>query len=314
MSIFAADMWLALAFLSAALLGIYDVSKKAAVKDNAVIPVLLLNVFFESIIFLPFLIDSAGGFGWFAGTPFDTTPCPPGTEQLPLYKAHLLLVGKSVIVLSSWILGYFGLKHLPITIVGPINALRPVLVLIGAIFIFGERLNLMQWLGVALGFTSLFLLSLSSKKEKIDFRRNKWIWCTFGSVIIATGSALYDRFLMNHLSPLFVQGWYVMYQLMMMTVVLMVVWYPTRKTTTPFHWSWAIPLVAVFIASADVAYLTALRSEGSMISVISLIRRGSVIVSFIFGALLFKEKNLRAKALDLALILLGMVIIWLGSR
>lgn len=307
-------MWLALAFISAALLGVYDVSKKAAVRENAVIPVLLLNVLFECLIFLPFTIDSAFGFGWFAGTPFDTVPCPPGAMQIPLFRAHMLLVLKSVIVLSSWILGYFGLKHLPITIVGPINAIRPVLVLLGAIFIFGERLNWIQWTGVAMAFVSLFMLSCSSRKDKIDFFRDKWIWLTLGSVLMATVSALYDRFLMNRLSPLFVQGWYVPYQLLMMSVVLLVVWYPTRKETTPFHWSWAIPLVAVFIASADVAYLMALSTEGSMISVISLIRRGSVIVSFALGALIFKEKNLKAKALDLLFILAGMIVIWLGSR
>ena len=55
---------------------------------------------------------------------------------------------ESVIVLSSWILGYFGMKNLPITIVGPINATRPVMVLVGALVVFGERLNFYQWIGV----------------------------------------------------------------------------------------------------------------------------------------------------------------------
>ena len=50
-----------------------------------------------------------------------------------------------------------------------------------------------------------------------------------------------------------------------------------------------------------------------MISVVSLVRRSSVIISFICGAIIFKERNLRAKALDLALILLGMIFIWIGT-
>jgi multidrug transporter EmrE-like cation transporter len=45
-----------------------------------------------------------------------------------------------------------------------------------------------------------------------------------------------------------------------------------------------------------------------------MIRRGSVVVSFLFGALIFHEKNLKSKALDLALVLLGMVFLYLGSR
>ena len=123
-------MWLALAFVSAALLGFYDTSKKASLKNNAVLPVLLLNTIFSTLIFSPFLIDSIGGYGWFSGT---------ATTDL---RAHLLVVLKAVIVLSSWICGYFGLKHLPLTIVGPINATRPVLVLVGAMLFFGERLNI----------------------------------------------------------------------------------------------------------------------------------------------------------------------------
>lgn len=51
-------MWLLLAFLSAALLGFYDVFKKQSLKDNAVIPVLFLNTLFSSLIFLPFIVLS----------------------------------------------------------------------------------------------------------------------------------------------------------------------------------------------------------------------------------------------------------------
>ena len=58
----------------------------------------------------------------------------------------------------------------------------------------------------------------------------------------------------------------------------------------------------------------ALTFDDAMISIVSMIRRGSVVVSFLFGALVFHEKNLRSKAFDLLLVLLGMVFLWLGSR
>ena len=89
---------------------------------------------------------------------------------------------------------------------------------------------------------------------------------------------------------------------------------PKRHASTPFHWSWAIPLISVFLSLADFAYLMALRDPDAMISVVSMVRRGSVVVSFACGALLFRERNLRAKAVDLILILVGMVFLWLGSR
>lgn len=299
-------MWLTLAFASAALLGLYDAAKKKALTDNAVLPVLLLNTLFSSLIFLPTIIAAESGLEWFDGTILASAS---GTRE-----AHALVAIKSAIVLTSWIFGYFGIKHLPITIVGPINATRPVMVLVGAMLLFGERLNGYQWTGVGLALASLFMLSRSSRREGVDFVHNRWILCVALAALTGAASGLYDKFIMSRLDAVFVQGWYNLYQLAMMSVVVAILWLPRRRETTPFHWSWAIPLISLFLSLADFAYLMALRDGQAMISVVSMIRRGSVVISFLCGALLFRERNLRAKAVDLAFILIGMVFLWLGSR
>jgi transporter family protein len=308
-------MWLVLAFVSATFLGFYDTSKKASLKGNAVLPVLFLNTVFSTLIFSPFLLDYISGFGWFSGTFLDTAPFT--SEQAissQMVRAHLLVVLKAFIVLSSWICGYFGLKHLPLSIVGPINATRPVLVLVGATLIFGERLNPYQWAGVLVTILSVFLMSRTGKKENIDFKSNKWIWCLAGAVLMGAVSGLYDKFIMKQLSPMFVQSWFNFYQMIIMAVICGLLWYPRRKESTPFTWRWSIPLISLFICIADFAYFTSLNDPESMISVVSLVRRSSVIVSFACAALIFKERNLRAKAVDLALILIGMAFIWIGTR
>ena len=298
-------MWLSLAFLSAALLGLYDVAKKRSLTGNAVMPVLLLNTLFSSLIFLPTILSAEFGLGWFDATPLASAP---GTAQ-----AHLLVLVKSSIVLVSWIFGYFGMKHLPITIVGPINATRPVLVLLGALLLFGERLNAWQWTGVLLALASLVLLSRSGRREGVDFRHNIWILCLAVAAVTGAASGLYDKYIMSRLDAAFVQSWYNLYQLGMMTVVTALLWWPRRRES-PFHWCWSIPLISIFLSAADFAYFCALREEGALIAVVSMVRRGSVIVSFLCGALLFHERNLRSKAVDLALILVGMFFLWLGSR
>ncbi len=299
-------MWLSLAFASAALLGLYDAAKKKALTGNAVLPVLLLNTFFCSLFFLPAILSAECGFGWFDGTVLESS-C--GT-----LRAHGLVVLKSAIVLTSWIFGYFGMKHLPLTIVGPINATRPVLVLLGALLIFGERLNASQWAGVLLALVSLFLLGRSSRREGVDFAHNRWILCIAAAALTGAASGLYDKYIMTRLDPVFVQSWYNLYQFLMMAVVVGILWWPRRGHTTPFRWSWAIPFISIFLSAADFAYLYALRDSDAMISVVSMIRRGSVVVSFLCGAALFHERNLRSKAVDLAFILVGMFFLWLGSR
>lgn len=305
-------MWLAYAFLSATLLGFYDVFKKQSLKNNAVIPVLFLNTLFSSLIFLPFIVLSS------TSSALDGSIFYVPSSDWEVQKYVLL---KSCIVLSSWIFGYFGMKNLPITIVGPINATRPVMVLVGALLVFGERLNLYQWIGVLMAIFSFFMLSRSGKKEGIDFKHNKWIFFVVLASMLGAVSGLYDKYLMAPLDQggigldrMVVQSWYNIYQFFMMGTMLLLLWVPNRKKTTPFHWHWAIILISVFLSAADFVYFYALSLDGAMISIVSMIRRGSVIVSFIFGAMAFREKNLKSKAVDLLLVLIGMVFLYLGSR
>lgn len=300
-------MWILLAFLSATLLGFYDVFKKKSLKDNAVLPVLFLNTVFSSLIFLPFILISAFAPSWLSQQEMLFVPVSG-------WEVHRFILLKSFIVLSSWIFGYFAMKHLPLTIVGPINATRPVMVLVGAMLFFGERLNLYQWVGVLLAILSLFLLSCSGKKEGIDFKRNKWIFFLVLAAVAGAVSGLYDKYLMKQLPPMLVQSWYNVYQVFIMCPVLLLLWWPLRKSTTPFRWNWAIPLISLFLCAADFAYFYALSYDDSMISIVSMVRRGSVLVSFLFGAWVFREKNLKSKAIDLLLVLIGMIFLYLGTK
>lgn len=298
--------------MSAALLGCYDSFKKQALKDNAVIPVLFLNTLFSSIIFLPFILLS-----------YNTPLLDESLFHVASggWEVHKYILLKSCIVLSSWVFGYFGMKHLPLTIVGPINATRPVMVLVGAFLVFGERLNLWQWIGVMLAVASFFMLSRSGKKEGIDFKHDHWIWMIVAAAVLGAVSGLYDKYLMSPvgsggvgLDKMMVQSWYNIYQCFMMGVMLILLWWPKRKSTTSFHWSWSIIFVSVFLSTADFVYFYSLSHPGAMISIVSMIRRGSVVVSFLFGAWFFHEKNLKSKFVDLVLVLLGMIFLYIGSK
>lgn len=275
--------------------------------NNAVLPVLALNTLFSSIIFIPFILLSHFAPQMLQDSIF-YVPDSGGWE------VHKFILLKSFIVLSSWAFGYFGMKHLPLTIVGPINATRPVMTLVGAMLIFGERLNLYQWIGVFMAVISFFMLSRSGKKEGIDFKHDRWIWFVVLAAVLGAVSGLYDKYLMGRFNNMQVQAWYNIYQLFMMGGVLMFLWWPKRKTSTPFRWDWCIILISVFLSAADFVYFYALSMEDSMISIVSMVRRGSVVVSFLFGAMMFHEKNLKSKAIDLLLVLIGMFFLYLGSR
>lgn len=300
-------MWLVYAFLSAAMLGVYDIFKKQALKDNAVIPVLFLNTLFCSLLFLPLILASRIAPGAMEGSLFFVPRV--GLDR------HVFILLKAVIVLTSWIFAYFALKHLPITVAGPIKATQPVLTLLGAMVVFGERLNAYQWTGVAFAVVSFFMMSWSGKGEGINFRHNKWILYMVLATIAGAASGLYDKYLLgNGFDRMTVQVWYTYYQAALMGIVLILLWYPSRRRTTPFRFTPAIFMVSLFLVVADFIYFYALSFPESMISIVSMSRRSGVIVSFIGGALFFKEKNLKKKSLDLLLVLIGMFFLYLGSR
>ena len=297
-------MWLAFALVSALFLGLYDVAKKQSLKENAVIPVLWFNTLFCSLLMLPFTLLSATT-GLLDGSIFYVPTAG--------WELHRLLMLKAFIVLGSWIFGYFGMKHLPITLFGPINATRPIIVLLGGLLLFGERLNLYQWIGVIIAVISFYMLSVSGRKEGISFTHNKWVFCVIMATLLGAVSALFDKYLLGRFNNMFVQAWSNFYQLALMTVILFTMWWPTRRHTTPFQWKWPIIFIAVFLTLADYAYFVSLAQSASMVSIVSMIRRSSVIVSFLCGALLFHEKNLRSKVIDLLLVLLGLFFLLIGS-
>lgn len=290
-------MWVLLAVTSALCLGLYDVMKKLSLDKNNVLGVLFLNTLFSALLMLPFIIVGLFHGNYGLGNTL---------------QGHGAILLKSVIVLSSWLLGYASIKHLPLTIAGPINASRPVIVLIGALLIFGERLNLWQWAGVALGLWSLFFISRVGGKEGFSLKNNRWIWMAIGATTMGAVSALYDKYLLTFYEPLEVQAWYSLYQFVIMglTIAIML---KGHSSGTPLCWRWTIPLISIFLTVADVAYFYSLSMEGSMIAVVSMIRRGSVIVSFFYGVLFLHEKNVKLKLVDLTLLLIGLTFLVIGS-
>jgi len=290
-------MWVLLATVSALCLGFYDVMKKLSLDRNNVLGVLFLNTLFSALLMAPVIAAGIWHGNWGLGNTL---------------QGHGFILLKSVIVLSSWGLGYASIKHLPLTIAGPVNASRPVLVLVGALLIFGERLNGWQWAGVLLGFWSLFFISKVGGKEGFSLRSSRWVWMAIGATALGAVSALYDKFLMKRFEPLEVQAWYSLYQLVIMGVTLYMMM-RVRPGSTPLRWRWTIPLISVFLTVADLAYFYSLSLEGSMIAVVSMIRRGSVIVSFFYGFLVLHEQNIKLKLFDLTILLIGLTFLVVGS-
>lgn len=304
-------MWISFALLSALCLGFYDVFKKQSLSGNAVVPVLFVNTLLCALVFVPLMVSSALGYITAESSLYMATPT---------WEVHRHILLKAIIVLASWLCGYFGIKHLPLTIAGPINSTRPVLTLLGALFIYGEVLNGWQWIGVVLAIASVYLLSRSGRREGIHFAHNKHILLVALAAVLGSTSGLYDKHLLAPIASgglalpkLEVQGYYNLYQCAMMLIILAIVWWP-RRSVLRFEWRWSIPLIALFLTLTDLSYFYAMSQEGALVAVVSMVRRSNVLVSFAIGVFFLREANAKRKAIDLLLVLLSLICLWLGSR
>ncbi len=296
-------MWLLLSLFSAFFLGMYDVAKKRAVTGNAVLPVIFLSTLSGALCTLPIiglsLINPALALKWHIFIPHEP------------FSMHLLIIEKSIIVGSSWVLSYFGLKHLPITIATPLRATAPLFTVLGAVCFFGERPTSWQWAGITLILTSYLIYSKSSRKD--NKTRAPLIWIVFMILSAITGaiSGGFDKFLLQTkaLPPLFVLCWFLAYLAVIFGIIALLFWFPQRAKSTPFSFRFAIVLIGVLLVIADTAYMTALSTPQAKLALVSAIRRTNVLISFIGGIVLFREGNIRQKLVPFIGIILGLILI-----
>ena len=296
--------WIAASLVSAVFLGLYELCTKHAVRDNAVVPVLFLSTLTGATVWLILLAAATLQPGWL----------PPSLVTDPLSATqHLQIALKSAIVAASWVFTYFALKHLPLSLGSPIRATSPLWTLLGAVLILGERPSLLQTLGILTTLASFIGLSLAGAREGVVFHRNKWVSFLIAGTIFGAASSLYDKYLLGRagFSVPTVQAWFSVY-LAVFFLPFALGWQRRWWPRNEFHWRWSIPLIAISLLIADYVYFSALRNPASLVSVVMSLRRGSTLIGFAGGLLLFGESHGWRKLPAVLGILAGIALAVLG--
>ena len=287
--------WTVWILLSSFFLALYDLAKKASVRENAVLPVLLCSTCCGCAAFvvglgicgkIPEVLASASG------------------------RALGLAAIKSVIVATSWVFTFYALRTLPITIATPIRASAPALVFVAAFFLYGEIPSWVQAIGMLAVFGGYFAFSWAGKHEGIDFFRNKAVWSAIAGACFSALSSIWDKYVFQVAAApvetvqfFFQIGLVIVYALILSGQRLL------RMPHDRFEFRWTIPFVGILLAMADWLYFRGLAVPDAPISVGSLLRRFSVVITFVLGARFFHETNLKRKALALAAILVGVILL-----
>jgi transporter family protein len=281
---------------SALMLGIYDITKKQAVKDNSVLPVLFWATMIGSIFFLLLTLIRGNFVSCF----------------MQYETAFFPVLLKSVIVGSSWICIYYAMRELPISIGAPIGATSPLWVFIGGFFLYHEVPNLWQGIAMFLIFAGYYLFSILGKLEGFSLKNLKGIPLILLGTIITACSALYDKYLLGviRIPPDTVQFWFSIDIIFVLGLAVLIRQKNFGERHT-FRWTLAIPLTGVLMALADICYFYAVSLPDTPISMLSLLRRSNCIVAFVAGSIWFHERNQWKKAVALVLVLLGVAMLTL---
>ena len=284
--------WTSWVLASSVLLALYDIAKKASVSANAVLPVLLVSTTFGFAAYAIGLFAAGHlcAFGEISGAAFS------------------LGLAKSVIVGTSWVFTFCALRTLPITIATPIRASSPALVLLIAIPLYGEMPSVLQGIGMAAVFAGYFAFSWAGRHEGIDFFRNRAVWYAIAGAVCSAVSSIWDKYVFQvRALPVEQVGLVAFYALALAASRAL------RLGRDAFEWRWTIPLVGILLAGADWLYFKGLAYPGAPISAASLMRRFSVVLTFLLGARFFHETNLLRKGIALAAIVAGVTLLCLAA-
>lgn len=290
--------WASWVLASAVLLALYDLAKKASVGANAVLPVLLASTAFGF---------AAYAAGLLATGHFRALGAVSGA-------AVSLGIAKSVIVGTSWVFTFCALRTLPITIATPIRASAPALVLLIAVPLYGETPSPLQGVGMAAVFAGYFAFSWAGRHEGIDFFRSRAVWCAIAGAVLSAVSSIWDKYVFQ-VRAMPVEAVQLVFQagLVAFYALALAASRALRLGRDAFEWRWTIPLVGILLAGADWLYFKGVALPGSPISAASLMRRLSVVLTFLLGARFFHETNLVRKGIALAAIVAGVSLLALAS-
>ena len=291
--------WVIWILASAVFLALYDIAKKASVRDNEVLPVLLCSTCFGCLAYLVG-ITALGRLG----------------AILAAVDARVVLLGllKSAIVASSWVFTFCALRTLPVTIATPIRSSAPALVFLVALVLYGEIPTWIQGVGMLLVFAGYCTFSWAGRHEGIDFFHSKAVGLAVVGAVLSAVSSIWDKYVFQvAASP--VEATQLVFQVGLVAVygVSLLVrrcLLPSPSTGSfAFTWRWTIPFVGILLCLSDWLLFTGLSLPGTPISVCSLMRRFSVAITFVLGALFFHETNLARKSVALALVLAGIALL-----
>ncbi len=288
-------MWIVYSLLSA-LSNTFGVilEKKALVKERAV-EFAMITTLHCAVLSLPllFFVD------------FASLPIKPLLFAI-LFSAVPGAIGFYLIARS--------IRHLEVSIVGPLFILNPAMVALLAYFFLGEKTTILQIIGIIILLIGSYILELNSTHKLLDpikaFINSKYLHFMLIALALYSVGTVYDRYIfVNYDVPVF--SYFVLFNIaigFVMSIVYLVV---HRSTDGIKHglknYGGELFWISIFEMLQRITMFLAVSS--AYVSLATAIRRMSAIFTVIIGGEIFHESHLIRKTIATGIMVIGAILI-----
>ncbi len=278
-------MWIYLCLLFGIFKGFREAVKKKALEKSSIPEVLFFHALLAFLLLIPF-----------SGNIF---------LEKPIYYGLILI--KSSVVFSAWIFAFYSIKTMPVSLYGVIDLSRVLFSTVLGCVVLHETMTAAKFIGAMMVLAGLLMLNIRKKGGGDDVRTKYVLFAVFSCFLNAV-SGIMDKILMSNadLTSGQLQFWYMLYMTVLYLGYAVCTKTPVKiKTLRKNPW---IIILSILFVIADRALFVANKDPQSMVTVMTLLKQSSVIVTIILGKLFWKEKNILYKLLCACVVLAGIFI------
>lgn len=277
-------MWIALVVFYGLAKGVRDGLKKKALEKSGVMEVLFLHTALSFVFTLPF---------------------SHGVFDMP-FEFYILIFVKSFVIFLAWIFSFYSIKRMPVSLYGVLDSTRMVFSTVLALLFLGEVMTLPKFTGLLLVLTGVIVVNLGKDgDEKIKIG---YLLMAIASCLLNAVSGFMDKKLLadGSLTVSQMQFWYMFYLTLLYGGYMVATKTPIKLQTVKSNY-WILILSVLFVA-ADRALFIANTDPESQVTVMTLIKQSSVIITVLSGWLIFKEKHILKRSICAVVVVSGILI------
>jgi len=286
-------MWPVLILFSAFILSMKDIFVKNCLKREHALPSLFWMCLCVTLLSL-FFVNSI--------------------EFILPTKLILLIVLKALFLGFAWYFIYHALRRMEVSFVAPMKNLSPVFLVILSFFILGEKLSMIQYIGIFVIICGSYLLELDTPKnilKPFTLLKDKRFVLLLVALFFLSICGILDKVIMAQVNS----QTYIFFIYLLLTLFylsfMMIKGFTKELLIAPMkEYYYIIVLIALAGFFADIIYFFVVAIPGLPISLIIPVKRVSGLFTTILGGNILHEHNLMQKAFASGIMIIGLFLLF----